>query len=109
MKISWEDHTQEAIDAKDIAVERALEAIGLAAEGYAKLLCPVDTGRLRNSITHDVRAEEDAVYVGTNVEYAAYVEFGTSRMKAQKYMEPAIKDHKDEYEAIARKAISGMW
>lgn len=32
----------------------ALEKCGLLAEGYAKKLCPVDTGRLRNSIAHAV-------------------------------------------------------
>ena len=34
----------------------------------------------------------DVVYVvGTNVEYAAYVELGTSRMQAQPYLFPAAK------------------
>jgi phage gpG-like protein len=46
-----------------------LVAVGLTLEGYAKLLCPVDTGRLRISITFDVR--DNTVYIGTNVEYAA--------------------------------------
>lgn len=52
-------------------IERALEAIGMQAEGYAKMLCPVDTGRLRNSITHSVEADGGKVYIGTNIEYAA--------------------------------------
>lgn len=47
----------------------ALEAIGITAEGYAKIRTPVDTGRLRNSITHAVKGND--VYIGTNVEYAA--------------------------------------
>lgn len=29
--------------------------------------------------------------VGTGVEYAAYVEFGTSKMQAQPYLEPAVR------------------
>lgn len=82
-------------------IERALEAIGLQAEGYAKMLCPVDTGRLRNSITHAVDASEQKVYVGTNVEYAAYVEMGTSRTKAQPYLQPAVNNHLDEYASMA--------
>lgn len=49
----------------------ALEVIGGQAEKYAKGLCPVDTGRLRNSITHSLASGEDAVYVGSNVEYSA--------------------------------------
>lgn len=58
---------------------RALEKCGLAAEGYAKLLCPVDTGNLRNSITHQVQPSEPAVYIGTNSEYGPYVELGTGK------------------------------
>ncbi len=81
-------------------IARALEAIGLQCEGYAKMKCPVDTGNLRNSITHTVRADEQATYVGTNVEYAAYVEMGTSRMKAQPYLKPAVVDHAEEYKQM---------
>lgn len=55
------------------AVLRALEKCGLTAEGYAKMLCPVDTGNLRNSITHQVDEGGDVVYIGTNSEYGAYV------------------------------------
>jgi len=89
---------RELIDqATDEAIERALEAIGLQAEGYAKMLCPVDTGRLRNSITHTVDVAEQKAYVGTNVEYAAYVEMGTSKTKAQPYLQPAVYNHADEY------------
>lgn len=55
---------------------RVLEKCGLTAEGYAKLLCPVDTGNLRNSITHQVDISELLCRIGTNSEYAAYVELG---------------------------------
>lgn len=57
------------------ATNLALEAIGTKAEKYAKEETPVDLGRLRNSMTHIVQG--DSVYVGTNVEYAPYVELGT--------------------------------
>ena len=45
----------------------------------AKTLAPVDTGRLRASITPDVQLEADAVLgvVGSNVLYAPYMELGT--------------------------------
>lgn len=55
----------------EAAVLRALEKCGLIAEGYAKRMCPVDTGNLRTSITHKVQPSELAVYIGTNSEYAA--------------------------------------
>ena len=49
----------------------AMEAIGAQAENYAKMKCPVDTGRLRNSITHTMRTGKNpTVIIGTNVEYA---------------------------------------
>ena len=53
----------------------ALEAVGISAEGHAKLLTPVDTGRLRDSMTHSVKGDD--VYIGTNVEYAMWLELGT--------------------------------
>ena len=41
---------------------KGLEECGFTAEGYAKKLCQVDTGNLRNSITHTVDDEEPAAY-----------------------------------------------
>lgn len=88
----------EVLRATKAAVERGLEAVGLQAEGYAKMICPVDTGNLRNSITHT--SDGEAAYVGTNVEYAPYVEYGTSKTKAQPFLRPAAEDHTTEYKAI---------
>ena len=82
----------------------ALEAIGLVAEGHAKAECPVDTGRLRNSISH--ARDDDAAYIGTNVEYAPYVELGTSRMKARPFLRPAAEDYSMEYEALVKSALT---
>lgn len=99
-KVEITDNSQLFKDAKDEAVNRALEAMGLQAEGYAKLLCPVDTGRLRSSITHQQEGKGVEV-IGTNVEYATYVEMGTQRTKAQPYIRPAAEDHVSEYKEIA--------
>ena len=95
-----EDNARQIADAIDQALARALEEVGLVAEGYAKKACPVDTGRLRNSITHQVRPSEKSVYIGTNVEYAPYVELGTSRMKPQPFLRPAAADHEGTYRKI---------
>lgn len=84
---------------------RALEVVGGTAEGYAKMLCPVDTGNLRNSIAHEMRGE-NTVAVGTNVHYAPYVELGTSKMRAQPYLRPALETHKKEYEKIIQAELS---
>lgn len=53
------------------AIIRGLERCGMQGESYAKDLVPVDTGNLRNSITHKVDTSEPAVIIGTNNEYAA--------------------------------------
>ena len=58
----------------------------------AKKLCPVDTGRLRSSITHEI--EGTTGRVGTNVEYARAVELGTEKQSPQPYLRPAL--HKNE-------------
>lgn len=60
---------------------RALEAVGIQAEGDVKDeitdLDAVDTGRLRGSIAHQV--DGDSVEIGTNVDYAVYVHEGTGK------------------------------
>ena len=56
-------------------VSKALNKACLVVENEAKRLCPVDTGDLRNSITHEV--DDGVGIVGTNKEYAPYVEYGT--------------------------------
>ena len=138
------------------SILQALEMIGLKAEDYAKMKCPVDTGLLRNSIAHAVAGEQPSigasykdtekkartykadnpdengeikqgtyagrtpkkkgeytVYVGTNVEYAPYVEMGHiqagsgKHVAPQPYIKPAIVDHLDEYKTILANALKG--
>lgn len=100
------DNTDLIKHAKDEAIERALEAVGLQAEGYAKMLCPVDTGNLRNSITHQ-QIDKGSEAIGTNVEYAPYVEMGTQKMAAQPYIKPAVENHIPEYKSIFETFLKG--
>ena len=67
---------------------------------YAKDLCPVDTGYLRDSGFIDDQQENDVV-IGFSAEYASYVEFGTYKMEAQPFLRPAF----DEAETEALSAI----
>lgn len=96
------DNSEEAIQLLHEAVAKGLEAVGLQAEGYAKLNIQaqdaIDSGRLLNSITHT--SDGESAYIGTNVEYAAYVEYGTSKMAARPYLQPAATEHSEEYKAI---------
>ena len=131
MEIKLTDNSPEFRAAMEAAALRALEKCGLKAEEYAKKLCPVDTGNLRNSIAHRVNSEEPAAYVGTNSEYGAFVELGTGKyypggrqtpwvyrdakgnwhithgQRAQPYLKPAVADHGKEYEAIIRGEMHG--
>lgn len=69
------------------AIKKACEVV----KGRAKLRCPVDEGRLRNSIdTLSVKTEGNKVTgrVGTSVEYAAFVEFGTGSKGSGTYPYP---------------------
>ncbi|MBG6085816.1 HK97-gp10 family putative phage morphogenesis protein [Zhihengliuella flava] len=70
----------------------------------ARTKAPVDTGRLKGSITtSDLRtvgqAGTLAAEVGPTVEYGIYVELGTSRMAAQPYLGPAADQHTPAFEA----------
>ena len=130
MKITLDDHSDEVLSALDTALARGLEKCGLVAEGYAKKLCPVDTGNLRNSITHTVTdVNEQAAYVGSNTEYAAYVELGTGvfypggrqtpwvytdakgnthmthGQRAKPYIKPAVADHTPQYQKIIKSEL----
>ena len=69
---------------------KIVELAALEVEAEAKRNCPVDTGRLRNSIT-TAKEGKTTAYVGTNTEYAPYVEFGTHKMRAQPYLRPAAE------------------
>ena len=134
-----DDNTNNILNQLDIKKQIALETIGLKAEKYAKALCPVGTpestgkpgyrgGTLRNSITHGVE-NGDTAYIGSNVEYAPYVELGTGSqfeappeweqfdapkgsgkghgMRPRHFLRDAIQDHKEEYENILKTELGG--
>ena len=103
MEVDYKDYSKEVLSALEKGKRNALTAIGATAETYAKKATPVDTGRLRNSISHAVDGE--AAYIGTNVEYAPYVELGTSRAKAHHMLQKAATEHSAEYKRLAEDAI----
>ena len=71
MKVDYKGKSEQVVTAMEKGIKNGLEAIGLTAEGHAKKITPVDTGRLRNSISH--ATDKEAAYIGTNVEYAGLV------------------------------------
>lgn len=85
---------------EDIDLEPVLKEVTNRIKRDAKINAPVDTGDLRASISSMVEKEgqgQSTKWIGriyTNLEYAKYQEFGTSKMKAQPYLLPAYKANK---------------
>ena len=124
--VVFNDYSADVLNGFHDAVLRALERCGSQAEGYAKDLAPVDTGNLRNSISHTVDEDEPAVYIGSNTSYAPYVELATGIYAeggrptpwvyqdakgnwhwtrgnpAQPFLAPAVKDHRTTYRNIIK-------
>lgn len=76
-------------------------------ERDAKKSCPVDTGRLRGSITTNIISTYSGE-VGTNVEYAGWVEYGTRYQSAQPYFEPAVEKNEDKFNEELDKIIEEL-
>lgn len=83
-------------------VKDKLELIGAVVESEAKKnirdMDAISTGRLLNSITHEV--DGDTVRVGTNIEYAPFVELGTYKMQPRPFLRMAVVQAKDKIEEI---------
>ena len=99
------DNSPEVLAGLNNAIARALWAIGNAAAGHAQdYETRIDTGRLNGSITH--KETENATMIGTNVEYAAAHEFGTSRgLSGLHYLQKAASGHTDEYKALIKNSL----
>lgn len=95
------DNTDIVVKEIPAAIDKALETIGIIAEGHAiGYETAVDTGRLRNSITHRVDSGGKFVAVGTNVEYAPFIEIGHHSYEGIQFLEKAAVNHADEYRGI---------
>ena len=108
------------------AISTALTSVGVQAQARATQIITdnesIDTGNLRNSITFAIGIKGDELYVGTNVEYAPYVEFGHKQQKgryvpaigkrlvagevpAKPFLRPAIENYINEYKQIIENVL----
>ena len=75
------DYTGDVLRELDSKIEAILEAWGSHGVGAVVDIITsesrIDTGDMRNSISHQVDAGDKSVYIGTNIEYAIYHELGT--------------------------------
>lgn len=132
MSVEIKDNTDAVLEAIKKAKKAALTAIGTEAEGFAKSDpdMPVDTGRARNSITWATKekegqsfsysdnkgnsfsdnigsgAEEDSVYIGSNVEYFPIIEDGGVNRVAHHILRNAASQHTDRYGELVKDAFS---
>ena len=91
----------------DMALDDTADAISLKAQQ----IVPVDTGRLRASI--NVKREELKKTIGTNVEYATFVEFGTPVGTGENggpmpYLRPAFETNKGRITEFFMKNIQNI-
>lgn len=121
ISVTFTNNAPEVRKALADKVALGLKAIGAEAETYAKKECPVDTGRLRNSIAWATSTENDGgedsqpkatpeektVYIGTNVEYGVYVEYGDQKHKTGKkhFLKDAATNHGAHYKQIMEAAL----
>ena len=82
----------ELLKSEEGPVGRWLAATAQSVTNEAKRMAPVDTGRLRASITWQLLRDGDGLFarVGTDVEYAYYVHEGTRRMAGRPFLEDAL-------------------
>jgi HK97 gp10 family phage protein len=86
--------------AKSQAVKDAVNTAALNVQKGAKKRCAVDTGRLRSSIAIEPFNGGLSMKVGTKVNYAPFVEFGTGQRGGKSGVEPP-----DGYEYGKRKGM----
>lgn len=109
---------------KDAELKRAIDigmrAVAAAGEGNAirevtRLVYDtppsptyVRTGNLRNSLKGKYVPEEEAAYIGTNLEYAPYVEFGNRHTREKPYLRNACRNYSAEYKGLMESALSAL-
>ena len=80
-------------------IEKALDKAGQIVENEAKIRCGVDTGILRDSITHIT--EENKTTIGSNVEYAPY------HHAKNKFLQEALDENMDKIEQCFSELLEG--
>ena len=88
VKIKWygERATKKIYKEADQRIKKASDRIA----NKAKTICPSETGKLKESI-RVIRKKQMNYRIGSDVSYAMYVEYGTSKMSPKPYLRPAVK------------------
>lgn len=107
--IIFNDLSDKVLKATQKQIDALLEAWGEQGESFAKEETPVDTSRLKNSITHTV--DGNFAVIGTNVEYAEAVEHNDNakhKVGNAHYLRNAVTQHNDEYKQKAEMILGEL-
>jgi len=88
VKIEW--HPEGYLRELHATLGNMLEESAEVVEMSAKNECPVITGTLQDSITHVTDRQDLVAKVGSNVEYAYFVEMGTRRFSPRAYLRKGL-------------------
>lgn len=108
---TFTSHKSEVDSKVNDAIDKLLNEWGIVAQDFATANCPVDTGRLRASITYETDVSEGETVVGTNVEYAPVVEANddvTHKVGKAHFMRDAITENTSTYQNIAEKHLKSI-
>lgn len=91
-------------------VRDSLRSAARVVEKSARQKVPVDTGRLKKSITQRVTVQSAVgeALIGYRKEafYGRFVELGTSKMAAQPFLRPALDENTDEIGRVFVQALN---
>jgi len=86
-------------------VHEIVETAGDNMVSYAQGIVPVRTGNLMASIFSDVDEDDLSVTLGATADYASFIEYGTVKMRAQPFLQPAVDIGEEEMNARIEEAI----
>lgn len=88
---------------------REVKRSALNIQNGARERVPVDTGRLRNSIAHEIDEDGLNATIGTNVEYGVFVEFGTRRKAERPFLFPALESERAAFLSRLRRELGAAF
>lgn len=135
--IKFKDRSQEFKVELGRTLDKALTNASILAEGNCVSRAPIETGHLRGSISYITRinkktkediketmddktkdlATKDFIkgvafsgeaFIGTNLEYAPHIEYGTVNQKAQAFMRNGMNESKSGIKEIIKKELVGL-